>query len=491
MIKAGDSISALARPSQEFSNVAIQFKCPACDAMIRVPDSSAGKKGTCPQCSEKLIVPNVAQGKTASIAGPAISPPSRSAGPKNEAPHVGMPHIDLSGKRPTAPPAKPASVAPKLEIPQFDSTLMSPSAGINIRDEGTAALPELGLPPVADEATPSLAQTLAKKEQQKKKARKMGWVVPAVCGAILLGVLGIFSWVSQPKLEGQLTAQVIPEMETPPTIIPALQFVNKGELQEILERLKSGPTEWNSNTARFKLAGTPDGATVSLRPGREMHFVVVRAIQNKALVDFIKSHSDDLDKPRQAAIKKQAPQFLDDWYTHLTEKTPMKNQATYRDEVLFPSLVTGVGYHLEAVVKGTRYPCIYEDGDNGLYFLLPNGTKSFVLRGRRVSGGASFPANYTVDVEGTTDAPATTKKKNTAKTKEERESENQGMNPELYKKETKPASEADAVKAGLGNLLAPGSRASNTKPTTPTKPKTDMMDEDSEMMEKPKTKPKK
>ncbi|MDB5391768.1 MAG: family finger-like protein, partial [Planctomycetaceae bacterium] len=225
----------------------------------------------------------------------------------------------------------------------------------------------------------------------------------------------------------------------------------------------------------------------------------VQTAQNKALLDFVKQHADELDKPRLAAIQKHAPKLFSDWLTHFTEKTAMVNQAEHRDHVIFPSLVTGVGYHLEASVKGTRYPCVYEDGEGGIYFLLPNATKTFTMHGRSLAGGGSFPANFTVHVEGTKEAPATSKKKSQGKTKEEREAENQGMNPDLHKPKSDPNkdmsapdSEAAALKGGLGNLLAPGSRASNTKAKTPRQTKMEMMDDadmpDDAMPGKPKSK---
>ena len=39
--------------------MAIQFSCPHCTALIRVPDSASGKTGQCPQCQTQLLVPAV------------------------------------------------------------------------------------------------------------------------------------------------------------------------------------------------------------------------------------------------------------------------------------------------------------------------------------------------------------------------------------------------------------------------------------------------
>ncbi len=39
--------------------MAIEFHCPYCTAVIRVPDSVAGRKGRCPKCDTLLIIPTV------------------------------------------------------------------------------------------------------------------------------------------------------------------------------------------------------------------------------------------------------------------------------------------------------------------------------------------------------------------------------------------------------------------------------------------------
>ncbi|MDB5384507.1 MAG: hypothetical protein JWM11_153, partial [Planctomycetaceae bacterium] len=222
--------------------------------MIRVPDASAGKKGTCPQCSEKLIVPSVAQGTTATIAGPAPVPASRGTTAKAEAPHVGMPHIDVTGKRSSSQTGTGAGVVPQLDFPKVESQPEQKLPKLDFNKQASDAIPELGLPPLVDDVAPSLAQTLATKERKKKASRKMAWAGPAVCGVALLGVLAVFYWMSQPKLDGQLDGHSISGMETHPALIPGhVSGLDKAELTDVLRHLQSTPAEWDSNSSRIKL----------------------------------------------------------------------------------------------------------------------------------------------------------------------------------------------------------------------------------------------
>lgn len=47
--------------------MSIRFNCPACNASLKMPDASVGKKGHCPKCGQRLYVP----------------PPMKSASPRN------------------------------------------------------------------------------------------------------------------------------------------------------------------------------------------------------------------------------------------------------------------------------------------------------------------------------------------------------------------------------------------------------------------------
>jgi hypothetical protein len=433
--------------------VAIQFKCPTCDATIRVPDTSAGKKGSCPQCQEKLIVPTVAARATPTVAA-TVASTAISGATKPEQGHLGTPHIDVGVKK--------ADVSSNANIPSFDTTALAVGPGS----------PPFGLPPLIDAEDSSVAEKLVLRKRQKKEKGKLAWLVPALCGLVLFGALGAFYFSSQPKVYGVLTAQVVPDMETRPALISGdVSGLEPEDLQRVLERLRASPIEWSSASIKIKLAGADNGLSASIQPGPAFQFVKVQPSQNQALLDFIKKHGDQLEAPRLAEIQQHAPELFSDLLNLFTKKSPIVDQAAHRDEVIFPSLVTGVGYHFEAAIKGIKYPCVFEDTEGGIYFLAPIATKTFTLQGRKIPGSVLFPASFIVQVDELSDAAELGNRKPQAKSKRGRQAENQDINPNRGQSETDAEQDAStsgstarAVRKGLADTGALDGMAPNTKP---------------------------
>lgn len=476
--------------------MAIQFNCPSCEAMIRVPDNAAGKKGTCPRCSEKLIVPEVA-------------PPAEVA-----------PQFAPASPRPvSAPPrsAQPADPEIALNPTPASSTVNSGLSGLE--PLATPGLPDFGQPaPVAaepDEASPlglpglsavpsSVGAQLQRKLNTKKRKSQGAWMIPAVCALVFVGVLLWFLWTPQIKLEGELAAQGVRNLEVTPGLIPGdVSGLDKDDLGEVLRHLRAEPAHWSSSISKLTLTGTDEGVVVTIQPGTASHFVRVEPGKVPAYLDYVTKHADQLEKPRLATIAQYAPQLFAAWKVQFTKHKPIADQKSHRDHVVLPSLVTGIGYHLEAIANQNIYPCVYEDPDGRLYFLLPNATRTFTIRGRKVAGGLHVPVNFTAKVAGTIEAPRS-EKKIEPKSQAERELENEGMNPDNYKleieqareanrkKRRKPQSEGDALSQGLG--VESGDKPDQTAPKSKSKkpgmmlndPDSDLMDDEMPAKSKPK-----
>lgn len=445
--------------------MAIQFHCPSCEAMIRVPDEAAGKKGTCPRCNEKLMVPTIADATTAQSG----SRPPPSIEPVRQ--KVELPALDINPS-PSTPRLSPLVHSP---LPDVTTPTVAPSAA------SPAGLPALVVEP---------ARSITSQQRNKARSRKpsaANWIGPAVCVICFIGFLAWYAWTSQPRLEGALTAQTVHDLEVKPALIPgALSGLDKSDLGEVLRHLKAEPASWASTISKITLKGTDDGVEVSIRNGPSAHFVSVLPTQSPALVEYIKQHSDELEKPRLDSIQKHAPALFSAWKRQIDKHEQIVDQKTHRDLVALPALVSGLGYHLEAIVNDNIYPCVYEDDAGTLYFLLPNATKSFKIHGRKVAGGIHVPANFTVKLTGSTTAAPSSRKHTKRKTQEERESENEGMNPDLQKSDSDepPTSDADALRSGLGNMLSdkkPGSSTSKSKSSMGKKPA--MMEGEDELMD--------
>ncbi len=438
--------------------MAIQFQCPSCQAMIRVPDAAAGKKGTCPRCNEKLLVPDVVGANPAANPGPAVTPSSP----------IPLPGAESSRFTPGLPKLDP-----------FSHLTATPASTDTASDSSPFGLPKLDVG-----VGPGIGLEPPRKLRAARKPGVGAWIVPILCICGVAGYLAWYIWESQPKLEGALVAHTVHDLEVKPGLIPGtLSGLKADDLGEVLRHLKAEPAHWASSISKFTLTGTDKGVEVSVRNGTAAHFVSVSRSQSPTLAEYLQKHLDDLDKPRLASIKKHAPILFEQWKQQFTKNEPISNQQRHRDLVLLPTLVSGLGYHLEAVVNGNIYPCVYEDEEGELYFLLPNATKSFVLQGRRVAGSLHIPAHFTVKISGSTTSQ-TVRKKSKRKTPEEREAENEGMNPDLDKPETSetPQNKEETLDLGQEEMLSEKAASSATKSKSSAKKRPAMMEDDEEMM---------
>jgi hypothetical protein len=89
--------------------MAIEFSCPQCAAVIRVPDVASGKKGSCPTCQTKLIVPTIEvpdpAEQIAQISSPEPPPP------------IAPPTAPLFPSEPAAPQFSSEPI-PQVQAPQ-------------------------------------------------------------------------------------------------------------------------------------------------------------------------------------------------------------------------------------------------------------------------------------------------------------------------------------------------------------------------------------
>lgn len=458
--------------------MAIQFNCPSCGAMIRVPDNAAGKKGTCPQCSEKLLVPVVVPAAMTAAPPPFSPQPVFTPQPvaATSSGRVELPRLDLSvgdaspfgavpGLQPLASPGFPAFEPPES------------------RGAVPEAIPQLGLPPLAVNSTDTKAASRSRKKPARKGRSPWDFIIPVVCFGVLFGFLGWSLWKAEPKLEGSLEAHSVSDLRVRPGVIPGVvSGLSESDLGEVLRHLKAEPARWASSASRMTLKGTDTGVEVTIDPGTASHFVRVEPAKNPAFRTYITQHAKQLDKPRVDSIAEHAPQLFAAWKVQFDRHDPLTDQKSHRDLVALPALVSGVGYHLEAVVRGTVHPCVYEDEEGGVYFLLPNATKSFVLQGRRVAGVLTLPAHYQVKLTGSVAAPEARDdagKASQSKTKEAREADNEGMNPDLYKLEIEAArkntrkkkgqSAGDALKMGLTGMLSDEDAEMSDEPASKSK----------------------
>jgi DNA-directed RNA polymerase subunit RPC12/RpoP len=103
--------------------MAIEFRCPDCQQLLRVPDDSAGKNARCPQCSSRARVPEASQ-PASPPASPPLEQPQWPFSEGNRPP--AKPFADAGPAAPLNPYATPAAAIQSAAASPFQPGAINP-----------------------------------------------------------------------------------------------------------------------------------------------------------------------------------------------------------------------------------------------------------------------------------------------------------------------------------------------------------------------------
>lgn len=332
----------------------IQFNCPYCTSTLKVPDSTAGKQGDCPRCGTKLLIPN-----------------------------------PIKEELQTAPSTE--SVASSSEL----QPVTSPDAGAETGDQGPAT------PLVSVEPRPMTSMT-SQYLRKRRKSNAGGIILFLLFFGLMLGVAGYFYWAYGPNLEGNLVAARFnaESAKLEQQLKSDSSDISKDVVQAVNQSLKETPRRVQSDLMDMLFYGTEQGGLkIRLKAGGDTELVRVDLTGDPALMDYISQNGVQLDQPRISEYETYLKQFYTEWYQFLESGGVMPDLLTYRNRVGLNSLMGGLGYHVEARVNNKIYPCVHDDFQGGLYFLVPRGTIQFEMLGRKMENGwTPFKGKYQVQV---------------------------------------------------------------------------------------------
>lgn len=329
----------------------IQFDCPYCTSTLKVPDSSAGKQGECPRCNTKLIVPN-----PFGVDGQPTTPPE-----------------------PT-PQSQPVQTNNVSEQPAEQPASSSDS-----------------------DSQPAIMTSATSRYLRKRRKSNVGSLMLFLFFIIpLLGVAGYFYWEYSLRLEGYLVAARLNSEAA--KLEQRVQSKGLGLPDEVVQAvnqyLNMSSRSVKSDIMDLLFYGSDEGELyVRLEPGKNTELVRVDMTADTNLINYIRENSEQLDRPRFAELQTNLKQFYTDWKNAIESGDDVHNLIHYRNAVGLNSLIGGLGYHVEARVNNKIYPCVHDDFDGGLYFLVPKGTLQFEIVGRKMKNGRTpFPGKYVVQV---------------------------------------------------------------------------------------------
>lgn len=370
--------------------MAIEFNCPFCKALIRVPDSAGGGKGKCPKCATRLTVPKASASKRAAPP-PAEQPVLFAAPPAAESPFAGT----------AAPPVVEETAFSLTEDSPEVFEEPDPMAAFGFDEPSSSSLDE----------TPSRSTRPAVRPKVSVAVRVARglWVVPVVVALGLAGVAGWYIWqqYQSEQLGGELVAEWADELELSPVLIEKSSIKQPpDDVEAVLVDLEKSPVPLRSPMMQVQLRGSKRGVHVTVNTGQVSRFYRVDVNGDKALAKYLKKHEADFEERRMKGIEQAATAFAVEYRKVIAKKADHSSLTEYRDSLALPGLVRGVGHQVVATYGSTIYPCVYEDLGGALYFLLPPDAKEFEIMGRKIGESVAFPARYKVTVVGMMKVPA-------------------------------------------------------------------------------------
>lgn len=354
--------------------MAIEFNCPYCKALIRVPDNAGGGKGKCPKCATRLTVPKVSNARP-------IAPPPPVAPPPVEEP---------------AEPDRPREIENFFD-PGYDPRKAAQSAQAEIVETQEPGFGEF--PSALPAVRPS---SIAVKLKQKKGSGT--WLVALGFGLIVCGVGGWFYWqqIQGEMLGGELTAETADRLELIPSLVEKSSIKQPSDdVDPVLTNLEKSPVPLLSGLMQVQFRGSSKGVLVYLNAGPQARFYRVNVRGNEPLMKYHSKHAADLEQQRMMEIEKAATAFVRDYRKVIAKQADQASLTNFRNTLALPVLVRGLGNQIVATAGRTIYPCVYEDHEGGLYFLLPPDITEFELSGRKHENGTVlFPAIYKIKVAG-------------------------------------------------------------------------------------------
>ncbi len=345
--------------------MAIEFHCPYCTAVIRVPDAFAGKSGSCPKCATKLRVPKV---------GPA-------AGQSAE-----QPAADRSHQTAAAPVSE-------RDLPSIEDSLSATPASVD--DPGVSDIPIL-----TTGSRRSVTRSLRKKNRRRKSQRMYAIAIPLVCCLLLFGVLGMLFWVTEPELKGTLIGTAAGKIEIPNATVSLAELgLSEEEKEQVRSAFENAPEAFISTQMTCRVRLDAAGLVTEIRAGEGFSWFMVNPASNLHLAEWIKSQRIVINSQRLLSLAKNGADLCRDKVAKAAGSPVVFDAQRFRDGFGLNSHVNAFGYVVEAATEQRRAPCVHEDANGTLYFALPEDTTMFTLRGRQIEGHAPlFPGEYSVSI---------------------------------------------------------------------------------------------
>ncbi len=326
--------------------MAIQLDCPACFQSLRVPDSAMETVIACPHCRSRLRVP-------------AVVIPAAMATTAFETPVFATPAF--------APPETTAGDSPFL---------------IGSEENDGAGAPATTVNPHA---------ALARRNKRRMSRAWMGVILAFVLATI--GTSGVWWWSNSQNVVRRSSATVVANATLSKDLTPLDVNVLPADWGALTRSLEVNPVDLTDSKMKVQFGSGSRGLQLSLTPTSERILVAVPTASIEELQD--PAVQTALVEAWKLALSQGITEMSRTVQDAVAAGVPPK-LGGFGDVVGLEGLAGPIGYHFRGAVGTTAYPCVFEDANRQLYFLVPPGTQSLAVIPREIGARNRLPAKMRI-----------------------------------------------------------------------------------------------
>ncbi|MEZ6064806.1 MAG: hypothetical protein R3B90_03650 [Planctomycetaceae bacterium] len=306
-------------------------------------------------------------------------------------------------------PAASAPLAPNLTAAQTvgnEFGFLSHEAGPAGPVLDPALVPTINeIPLVTSASARDRRQPRTPRVRNKQATNWLTIAIPVVLAIVLLGGGVAYVFMTRTTFTGDLVGNDVGGETVKKTLYRTEFDVPEDRLDPVLIGFRDDPKYLETGLRTIQLRGDVQGLTSSLRAGPKGRVVRVDVRSNVPLALFARESAAELETPRRTAVSERLKRFVHDYHEARGSGMEMGNIDAYLDTLAGDALVGGLGYHLIGRAEDVQFPCVYEDANGSVYFLVPRSVEKFTVVERAFDGVESvFPTKLEFQV--TIAAPA-------------------------------------------------------------------------------------
>lgn len=310
----------------------VEFECPHCDTTLQAPKQMMGMMLTCGHCQKQLGVPRIAV------------------------------------------PVSPSSQEIPVYQPQAETQAVASQTPAVAANESSGS----GLSFLEDSATPPVSRSSSRRRRRRKSGSFP--IVPVLFIGLAICLGGLAYWWMLPTYKFQLEATRLPALDQHRVVLPP-GALSADQRQSLEQAFVGGKLVVNSSLLNATVGLVSGSLNLTVEAGDQTELVRVNLLDDKDFKDYVIEHSSEWDKQRQKKFQQGMKLLVEAAQADTLQSDP-SILAKVREELILAGLSGGLSDSLQATIGNTIYPCVGQDSENGCFFVVPAGSRSFVIRER-------------------------------------------------------------------------------------------------------------